>query len=85
MATYYAIKNAKGRYLKIRPLSMQWVTDFRGASIGTEKQMQACLDALNRSPYHGGYQLMKVGESDSAWKAKLEKVNRIIVTDEQQF
>lgn len=76
MNTYYAIKNAKGRYLKIRPLSHQWVKEFKGATVGTEAQMQACLDVLTKSPYHDGCELVKIGEAASAWQAKLEAVNK---------
>lgn len=82
MNTYFAIKNAKGRYLKIRPLSRNWVKNLKGASVGTEAPMQACLDVIQREYRRLGREtdadrchLVKVGEAASAWQAKLEAVN----------
>ena len=59
-----------------------WVKNLKGASVGTEAKMQACLDViqreyrrLGREADADGCQLVKVGEASSAWKAKLEAVN----------
>ena len=78
MNTYFTIKRADGRYMKIRQNgnTRNWVKNLKGASVGTEAQMQACLDALTKSPYHEECQLVKVGEASSAWRAKLEAVNK---------
>ena len=85
MNTYFAIKNADGRYMKIRQngKTRNWVKNLKGASVGTEAQMQACLDViqreyrrLGRETDADGCQLVNVGEAASAWQAKLEAVNK---------
>lgn len=85
MNTYFAIKRADGRYMKIRQngKTRNWVKNLKGASVGTEAQMQACLDViqreyrrLGRETDADGCQLVKVGEAASAWQAKLEEVNK---------
>ena len=83
MNTYFAIKNADGRYMKIRQngKTRNWVKNLKGASVGTEAQMQACLDAIQREYRRLGREtdgcvLVKIGESDSAWKAKLDAVSK---------
>lgn len=83
MNTYFAIKRADGRYMKIRQngKTRNWVKNLKGASVGTEAQMQACLDVIHREYLRIGREadgivLVRVGESDSAWKAKLEAVNK---------
>ena len=84
MNTYFAIKRADGRYMKIRQngKTRNWVKNLKGASVGTEAQMQACLDViqreyrrLGREADADGCQLVKVGEAASTWQAKLEAVN----------
>jgi hypothetical protein len=84
MNTYFAIKRADGRYMKIRQngKTRNWVKNLKGASVGTEAQMQACLDVIQREYRRlgreldaDGCQLVKVGEAASAWVAKLEAVN----------
>ena len=85
MNTYFAIKRADGRYMKIRQngKTRNWVKNLKGASVGTEAQMQACLDVIQREYRRLGHetdadgcQLVKVGEAASAWHAKLEAVNK---------
>ena len=85
MNTYFAIKRADGRYMKIRQngKTRNWVKNLKGASVGTEVQMQACLDViqreyrrLGRETDSDGCKIVKVGEADSAWRAKLEAVNK---------
>lgn len=84
MNTYFAIKRADGRYMKIRQngKARNWVKNLKGATVGTEAQMQSCLDAIQREYRRLGRELdadgcllVKVGEADSAWMAKLEAVN----------
>jgi hypothetical protein len=84
MNTYFAIKNADGRYMKIRQngKTRNWVKNLKSASVGTEAKIQACLDMiqreyrrLGRETDADGCKLIKVGEADSAWQAKLEAVN----------
>ncbi len=84
MNTYFAIKRADGRYMKIRQngKTRNWVKNLKGASVGTEAQMQVCLDAiqreyrrLGREADAEGCKLVKIGEAASAWMAKLEAVN----------
>ena len=50
MNTYFTIKRADGRYMKIRQngKTRNWVKNLKGASVGTEAQMQACLDKIQR-------------------------------------
>ena len=83
--TYFTIKRADGRYMKIRQngKTRNWVKNLKGASVGTEAKMQACLDViqreyrrLGRETDAEGCQLVKVGEADSAWKVKLEAVRK---------
>ena len=83
MNTYFAIKRADGRYMKIRQngKTRNWVKNLKGASVGTEAQMQACLDVIQREYLRIGREtdgivLVRVGESDSAWQAKLESENK---------
>ena len=83
MNTYFTIKRADGRYMKTRQngKTRNWVKNLKGASVGTEAQMQACLDVIHREYLRIGREadgivLVRVGESDSAWKAKLEAVNK---------
>ena len=83
MNTYYAIKRADGRYMKIRQngKTRNWVKGLKSATVGTEAQMQACIDVIQREYLRIGREadgivLVRVGESDSAWKAKLEAVNK---------
>ena len=81
MNTYFAIKRADGRYMKIRQngKTRNWMKNLKGATVGTEAKMQACLDAIQREYLRIGLNrkivLVKVGEADSAWQAKLEAVN----------
>lgn len=83
MNTYFAIKRAvDGRYMKSRQngKARNWVKDLKSATVGTEAQMQACLDAIRREYLRIGMnreiELVRVGESDSAWKAKLDAVSK---------
>lgn len=85
MKTYFAIKRADGRYMKIRQngKTRNWVKNLKGASVGTEAQMQACLDViqreyrrLGRETDADGCKITKVGEAASAWQAKSEAVNK---------
>ena len=82
MNTYFAIKRADGRYMKIRQngKTRNWMKNLKGATVGTEAKMQACLDAIQREYLRIGLNrkivLVKVGEADSAWQAKLEAVNK---------
>lgn len=90
MNTYFAIKRADGRYMKIRQngKSRNWVKSLKGASVGTEAQMQACLDSIQREYKRlgreldaDGCSLVKVGEASSAWQAKMEAVNKQETTE----
>ena len=76
MKTYYAIKNADGRYLKIRAngKTRNWVEELKSATVKTEAQMKGALEALQNSPYHEGCTLVAIGEGFSAWDAKLRAV-----------
>lgn len=75
MKTYFAIRNSENRYMKVRANgSRSWVEDLKGATIGTEAQMNSLIAQLSNSPYQAGCELVEVGESDSAWKAKLNAV-----------
>ena len=82
MNTYFAIKRADGRYMKIRQngKTRNWMKNLKGATVGTEAQMKACLDAIQREYLRIGLNrkivLVKVGEAASAWQAKLEAVNK---------
>ena len=85
MNTYFAIKRADGRYMKIRQngKTRNWVKNLKGATVGTEAQMQSCLDViqreyrrLGREADADGCKIVKVGEAASAWQAKLEAVNK---------
>lgn len=85
MNTYFTIKRADGRYLKTRQTgkTRNWVKNLKGASVGTESQMQACLDVIQREYRRlgcetdaDGCKIVKVGEAASAWRAKLEAVNK---------
>ena len=83
MKTYFAIKRADGRYMKIRQngKARNWVKSLKGASVGTEAQMQACIDVIQREYLRIGREadgivLLRVGDSDSAWKAKLDAVSK---------
>lgn len=82
MNTYFAIKRADGRYMKIRQngKTRNWVKGLKSATVGTEAQMQACIDVIQREYLRIGLKreivLVKVGESDSAWKAKLDAVSK---------
>lgn len=73
MKTYYAIKNAEGRYFKNRAngKTRNWVVELKSATVGTEAQMKGALEALQKSPYHEGCKLVAIGEGVSAWDAKL--------------
>lgn len=76
MKTYYAIKNADGRYFKNRAngKSRNWVAELKSATVGTELQMKGALEALQKSPYHEGCTLVAIGEGISGWDAKLRAV-----------
>ena len=86
MNTYFTIKRADGRFMKIRhnrKTRRNWVKNLKGASVGTEAQMQACLDEIQREYRRlgrdndaDGCKIVKVGEASSAWLAKLEAVNK---------
>jgi hypothetical protein len=82
MNTYFAIKRTvDGRYMKSRKngKARNWVKDLKSATVGTEAQMQACLDAIRREYLRIGMNreivLVRVGEAASAWLAKLEAAN----------
>lgn len=76
MNEYFAIKNAKGRYLKVRTgsngTSKSWVNDLKGATVGSHEQCMDLVEHLKKSPYYEGLTITEIGTSDSAWKAKLE-------------
>jgi hypothetical protein len=83
MNTYFAITRADGRYMKIRQngKTRNWVKGLKSATVGTEAQMQACLDVIQHEYLRIGREadgivLVRVGESDSAWKAKLDAVSK---------
>lgn len=68
---YYVIRNAEGRYLKIRTGGKRaWVNGTDGATVGTQEQMKVALDDLNDSPYHDGCTLEVLGSGSSAWMVK---------------
>lgn len=84
MNTYFVITRADGRYMKIRQngKTRNWMKNLKSASVGTEAQMQACLDViqreyrrLGRETDADGCKLVKIGEAPSGWMAKLAAVN----------
>lgn len=84
MNTYFAIERADGRFMKSRQngRTRNWMKELKKATVGTEAQMQACLDAiqreyrrLGREADADGCKLVRVGEAASAWLAKLEAAN----------
>lgn len=73
--SYYSIRNAEGRYLKVRTGSngarRAWVKNIKGATVGTLAQMESLKDSLRQSPYYDGITIEKAGEAQSAWMVKL--------------
>lgn len=70
MNKYFTIKNEHGRYMKTG--GNGWCNNLKGAVIGTEAQMKALIEQKKNSPYQ--MLLEYIGESESGWISKNEKV-----------
>lgn len=81
--TYFVIKNINGRFLKNRTGSngtkRAWVKTIKAATVFAEGQANAAVEDLKKSPYYDGLTIEPIGESHSAWAAKLDNMKKYAV------